>query len=170
MSKNWQGLTPLGWKEWVAFPDWGLDYIKAKVDTGAQTSSLHVEDPVEFMRDGKRWVEFTVCPWQKNKMDALKVSAPVVDHRPVRSSSGQQENRLVILVKLDLAGEQFEAELTLTNRDKMGFRMLLGREALSHRFVVMAGKSHLGTKAPREIIGRNRMRRKNDKKHGRENL
>lgn len=157
MNKTQKGeLKPIGWREWVTFPEWNVDFIKAKVDTGARTSSLHVENLKEYEKDGQRRVRFDVAPWQKNSNDLVQIDAQLQENRNVRSSSGEQENRPVILTRINIEGEEFPIELTLTNRNQMGFRMLLGREALKNRYYVIAGKSYLGGKPPREIIKKNR--------------
>ena len=146
-----KSYTPLGWQEWVSFPGWDIDFIKAKVDTGARTSSLHAEDISFFKKDGSDWAEFTVYPWQKNNSDAKTITAELVAFRKVRSSSGCQEKRPVVLADISVAGITFKTEITLTNRELMGFRMLLGRKSLNKRFSVITSKSHLGIKAPEEI-------------------
>ncbi len=139
-------LTPLGWREWVSFPAWGINCIKAKVDTGARTSSLHAED-IDFYEDGGvKFVRFSVFPWQKNNTGKKTVTAELVGFRNVRSSSGFQERRPVITADICVAGIDVKTEVTLTNRKLMGFRMLLGRRVLEQGFVVIAGKSYLGTK------------------------
>ena len=151
LSEVLNSYTPLGWQEWVSFPEWDINFIKAKVDTGAKTSSLHAEDISIFSKDGKDWVEFTIYPWQKNNSDAKSISAELIGFRKVRSSSGSQEKRPVVMTGISVAGISFETEITLTNRELMGFRMLLGRKALDRRFAVITSRSHLGIKAPSEI-------------------
>lgn len=136
----------------------GVPWIKAKIDTGAQTSALHATDIAEFERDGAAWVRFTVQPWQMTDEDAVEVELPVHDRRTVRSSSGHAQERPVVLVEIGLAGRTIEAEVTLTDREEMVFRMLIGREALRQGFVVDSAASFLGGKPPREIRRRNRGR------------
>lgn len=140
----------------MQLPDIGVPWIKAKLDTGAQTSSLHAYDLVEYERDGAEWVRFRVRPWQKSMDDEVVVECPVHDRRRVRSSSGHVEERVVVLMRLELVHREVTAEVTLTNRDEMGFRMLIGREALQHGFVVAASDSFLGGRAPRQMRRRNR--------------
>ncbi|MEJ1090041.1 RimK/LysX family protein [Microbacterium sp. Mu-80] len=147
-----------GWREWVGLPDLGVEWIKAKIDTGARTSSLHAFDVVEFERDGEAWVRFSVHPWQASDADAVVHEAPVHDRRAVRSSSGHAENRVVVVLRVRLVGEIVDAEMTLTNRDEMGFRMLIGREALRRGYIVDPARSFLGGRAPREVRQRNRGR------------
>ncbi|MHC4376553.1 MAG: ATP-dependent zinc protease family protein [Planctomycetota bacterium] len=142
-------LTPLGWREWVLLPELGLPALKAKVDTGARTSSLHATDLEPFDRDGREWVRFLVHPRQRSRSRAVCLEAPLVERRSVRPSTGDAELRPVIRTRALVAGVRFNLELTLTDRAQMGFRMLLGREALRRRFLVDAGRSFLGgTPAP----------------------
>lgn len=150
--------TLTGWREWVSLPGIGVPWIKAKVDTGAQTSALHATEIEEFERDGASWVRFLVQPWQLAEEDAVAVELPVHDRRTVRSSSGHAQLRPVVLVEIGLAGRTIEAEVTLTDREEMVFRMLIGREALRRGFVVDSAASFLGGRPPREIRRRNRGR------------
>jgi len=131
----------LGWREWVALPELGVGAIKAKLDTGARTSSLHAFRLKRFTRDGEAMVRFEVHPVQRSTQGTRTVEALVVEERSVRSSSGQEERRPVIVTDLELGGERWPIELTLTRRDAMGFRMLLGRQALRKRAVVDPGRS-----------------------------
>jgi len=140
----------------VSLPDLGVDWIKAKIDTGARTSALHAFEISEFERDGVPWVRFKIKPWQDSQEDARVVECPILDRRTVRSSSGHKQNRIVIELMLRLVDREVVAEVTLTNRDKMGFRMLIGREALRRGFVVDPARSFLGGRAPHETRRRNR--------------
>ncbi len=146
------GRSVTGWREWVALPDWGVPNLKAKIDTGARTSALHAHD---LRRDGDV-VTFSVHPWQGSDDDPVAVTARVVDQREVRSSSGETEHRPVVRTALRLVGLVTPVELTLTNRDEMGFRMLVGREALRGRFVVDPGRSYVGGRPPIDVRRRNR--------------
>ena len=148
----------LGWREWVSFPDWGIRALKAKIDTGARTSAIHAADIETFERDGVDWVSFTAHPWQRNDDDARRVEARLVDERDVTSSSGTTSRRLVVSASVDLAGEPHEIELTLTRRDDMGFRMLLGREAMRGRYLVDPSRSYLTGRPPASLRNRNRRR------------
>ena len=148
--------TLVGWREWVALPDWEVPHLKAKVDTGARTSSLHAFGLEWFDRDGNPWVRFEVHPWQRSTADAIVAEAPVVATRDVKSSSGDIDHRPVVHTTLVLAGRPVTAEITLTRRDEMGFRMLVGREALRSRFVVDPGVSYLGGRPDKSIRRRNR--------------
>ncbi|EGB16099.1 protein of unknown function DUF785 [Pseudodesulfovibrio mercurii] len=138
----------IGWREWVGLPDLDVPAIKAKVDTGARTSALHAFDVVPFERDGVPCVAFNVHPVQGNDDLVIPCTAPLVDRRKVTNSGGQSQNRYVIATTLLLAGRTWPIELTLTNRDEMKFRMLLGRNAMSGRLLVdpslsmQAGSAH----------------------------
>ena len=136
----------IGWREWAALPQLGIAYIKPKIDTGARSSSLHASVVEEFERDGKTFVRFKVHPIQRNRDFGVKAEAEVLEYRNVRSSSGQKSRRPVILTEIEILGQRWPIELTLANRDEMGFRMLLGREAVRGRFLVDAGKSYYGGK------------------------
>ncbi|GAB3610291.1 RimK/LysX family protein [Humibacter ginsengiterrae] len=147
--------TVLGWREWVALPAIGVPWVKAKLDTGARSSALHAFDIEEL--DGGDRVRFRVRPWQDSDRDAVVVECPAYDRRLVRSSSGHVQHRYVVLIELELGGHRVQAETTLTNRDEMGFRMLVGRQALRQGgFVVDPGRSFVGGKAPRPVRRRNR--------------
>ena len=140
----------IGWREWVGLPDLGIKTIKAKVDTGARSSSLHAYGIQEFSRDGKQWVHFKVHPVQRKNDEVLEVEAAVLAFRSIRSSSGKAAMRPVILTNVELLGMTWAVELTLANRDAMGFRMLLGREAFRGRFLVDSAKSYYGGKPARK--------------------
>lgn len=126
----------LGWREWVGLPQLGVRAIKAKLDTGARTSALHAFRMKRFTRDGVPMVRFEVHPIQRSTASTVTVEVPVVEEREVRNSGGAVELRPVIRTPLELAGRRWEIEVTLTRRDQMGFRLLLGREALRGRAVV----------------------------------
>lgn len=130
--------------------------MKAKIDTGAQTSALHTTRVEEFERDGKEWVRFAVHPWQSTELDEIEVELPVHDRRTVRSSSGHSQDRLVVLIEVGLCGRTLPIEVTLTSREEMVFRMLIGREALRQGFVVDSAASYLGGKPERAVRRRNR--------------
>jgi len=132
----------IGWREWVALPEFGVPSIKVKVDTGARTSSLHAFDLEEVRRGGRDYVRFKIHPEQRNSRHEVEVEARVHDWRNVKPSSGHVERRPVIETSLQLMGVTWDVELTLTRRDEMGFRMLLGRQALRRRFVVDPGISY----------------------------
>ena len=148
----------IGWREWVALPDWGVPAIKVKIDTGARTSALHAFDIETFEADGVAMARFAIHPWQDSASDVVVVEAPLLERRQVRSSSGAAKVRPVVLTTMVLAGRSEQVEVTLTRRDEMGFRMLIGRQALRRRFVVDSGRSYLGGKPERAVLDRNRGR------------
>ncbi|MDC0494487.1 30S ribosomal protein S6--L-glutamate ligase [bacterium] len=126
----------LGSEEWCAIPQLGIQAIKARVDSGAKTSALHAFNIHSFTRANTPWVAFELHPIPDNRKIALRCEAPVLDRRLVKNSSGQSEKRYVISVPLRLADQVWDIEITLTNRDSMGYRMLLGREAMNGRILV----------------------------------
>ena len=141
-------LDTVGWREWVALPDLCPTPMKAKVDTGARTSSLHAFDLTVVGEGDSAEVEFEIHPHQRSARDGVAVRCPVAGFRRVRSSTGHAELRPVIRTPLLLGTHRYEVDITLTSRDSMGFRMLLGRSALRRRFVVDAGRSFLQGDAP----------------------
>lgn len=126
----------LGSEEWCSFPDLGIPTIKARVDSGAKTSALHALNIQPFTREGENWVKFDINPIQNNQKTILHCEALLVDKRIVKSSSGFREKRFVIQTLLKIGDANWPIQMTLTNRDSMGFRMLLGREAMSGRVLV----------------------------------
>lgn len=136
-------MITVGWREWVALPDLEVPVIKAKIDTGARTSSLHVESLEAFVRAGREWVRFAVAPLQETTDVVLEREAPVVDRRRVTNSGGVGEERYVIRTALRVGGEGWPVEITLTSRESMTFRMLLGRTALRGRVLVDPSRSYL---------------------------
>jgi len=136
-------LPLVGWREWIGLPDHSPTRLKVKVDTGARTSALHAENIEPLRREGTPWLRFTVLPRQRTRAGAFRVEALQVDERSVRSSSGSEEERPVVRLRLALGTTDFTTEVTLTRRDQMGFRMLLGRTALQNRFLVHPGASYL---------------------------
>ena len=136
----------IGWREWVRLPELGGALVRAKIDTGARTSALHAFDLQEFDRDGERWARFTIHPLQRSGSIAIEVEAMLVDRRRVRDSGGRSSLRPVVVTPIELMGQCWPIELTLTRRDTMGFRMLIGRAAVRRRFVVDPGRSFLAGK------------------------
>lgn len=134
----------IGWREWVSLPDLQIDAIKVKVDSGARTSALHAED-IEFIKKkGRKRVRFKIYPEQKSKCKEVIAEADLVDQRSVRSSIGHETERPVILTRLRVGDQDWPIELTLVNRDVMGFRMLLGRQAIRDQgFLIDPKKSFL---------------------------
>jgi hypothetical protein len=145
----------LGWREWIALPELGLNLVKAKVDTGARTSTLHAFYVDGFQRSGERYVRFGIHPLQKCTDVVIHGEALVIDQRRVTDSGGHSEDRYVIRTRLVLAGREWPIEVTLTNRETMLFRMLLGRTALAGRARVDPARSFLAGRVarPREIYG-----------------
>ena len=134
----------VGWREWVHLPDLLDDgWIKAKVDTGARTSALHAWDVEDFERDGTAWVRFRLHPRQHDDDHVVVAEAPLLEEREVRSSNGDVELRPVVRTTLALGGRRHDIELTLTKRDQMGFRMLLGRTGMARHLLVDPGSSYL---------------------------
>jgi len=131
-----QNKIILGSEEWFSFPDLGIPTIKARVDSGAKTSALHAINIAPFIKDGTNWVKFDINPIQNDLKTIIHCEAPLVDKRIIKSSSGYREQRYVIQTTLDIGTTSWSIEMTLTNRDSMGFRMLLGREAMSGRILV----------------------------------
>lgn len=145
-----------GWREWVGLPDLGIEWVKAKLDTGARSSALHAFDVETFRRDGEQWVRFEVHPWQRSAADAVRAELPVHDERVVRSSSGHEQHRYVVRARLRLLDRTVTTDVTLTRRDEMGFRMLIGRDALRQGFLVDPGASYLGGRPRRRVRRKNR--------------
>ncbi len=150
--------TLVGWREWVSLPELGVPWIKAKLDTGARTSAIHAFDAEEFTQDDDLWVRYTVQPWQGSLEDPLKVESRVIDRREVRSSSGHSEERLVVPMQITLAQQTITVEMTLSRRDEMGFRLLLGREALRQGFAVDPARSYVAGRPKVAVRRRNRGR------------
>ena len=132
----------IGWREWVGLPDLGVEWVKAKVDTGARSSTLHAWDI--DVAEVAAIARFNVHPLQDDDELVVAVEAPLVELREVRSANGEAEVRPVIRTTAVIAGHPYEIELTLSRRDEMGFRMLLGRSAIRRRFVVDPARSFRG--------------------------
>lgn len=133
----------IGWREWTALPDLGIEGIKAKIDTGARTSTLHAFYVEPFHERGVAMVRFGVHPLQRTDRLVTDCLAEIRDRRWVSDSGGHREQRYVILTTVVLGPHRWPIEMTLTNRDTMSFRMLLGRSAIKRRFLVNPGASYL---------------------------
>lgn len=157
MPEQNKSTIRVGWREWASLPEFDVPWIKAKIDTGARTSSLHAYDVEVFERDGQEWVRFDIRPWQEAD-DRVRAEAPVHDHRQVRSSNGHVEDRFVVRTRLSICGRQVTGEITLTDRDEMGFRMLVGREVLEQEFLVDSSESYLGGRPKVAVRRQNRGR------------
>lgn len=150
--------TLIGWREWIRLPELGDVIVKAKVDTGARTSTLHAYGIEETDRDGERWLRFRFHPNQRDESTEVVAEARVADRRTVTPSNGRSELRYVVETEALVDGSRFPIELTLTRRDEMGFRMLLGRRALRGRFVIDPKRS-FRTKESKSIRRRARKER-----------
>lgn len=131
----------MGWRELVLLPDLCPVPMKAKIDTGARTSSLHAFDLVLHLDESEPRVEFEIHPVQRSNAQSMRVSCPIRSFRQVRSSTGHSERRPVIRTPIRLGAYEFDIDVTLTSRDEMGFRMLIGRAAVRRRFWIEPGRS-----------------------------
>lgn len=142
----------IGWQEWCALPELGIPAIKAKIDTGARTSAIHAFDIEPISKHGRKYVRFSVHPIQHNDLLAVTCEVPIVDRRRIMSSSGHKEFRYVIKTPIILGHKMWEIEVTLSNRDPLLFRMLLGREALQHGVMIEPHKRLCqGTRTKKEL-------------------
>lgn len=140
------GKIVIGKEEWCRLPDLGLPAIKARIDSGAKTSSLHAFNIHSFEENGEKYVHFDIHPIQDNRKVIQSCRGRVVDRRSVKSSSGEKERRHVIKTPIKVGEQTWEIEVTLTNRDSMGYRMLIGREAMANRVLIDPDSSFcLGT-------------------------
>lgn len=138
-----KSLPVIGWRERIALPQLGISEVKVKIDTGARSSALHAFHIQKFERDGKEMIRFEVHPYQRDSHRTVIAEAELLEWRQVRNSGGHAQLRPVIKTIVELGGKRWPIELTLTNRDVMGFRMLLGRQAVRRRFLVDAGGAFL---------------------------
>lgn len=139
-------LIHVGWREWLSLPELGLPAIKAKIDTGAKTSALHAFYTEAYEEDGIKMVSFGIHPIQGNLDIEVLCRAPIKDYRQVIDSGGHKEMRYVIESTVVIGDQQWPIDLTLTNRDTMRFRMLLGRRAMEQRIIVEPGSSYLNSR------------------------
>ena len=138
-----KAITTVGWREWAMLPELDLPWIKAKIDTGARSSCLHAFYLEPFKRNGEKWVRFGVHPHQGDSDTVVVCESKVIDERDVTDSGGHKENRYVISTQLSLNNQQWPIEITLTNRDTMRFRLLIGRTAMEQRIIVNPSESFL---------------------------
>jgi len=127
MKKSDEHYPKIGWREWIKLPELGVDKVKAKIDTGARTSSLHAFDLEQYEEDGLEYIKFFIHPIQKNDSFSIQANGKVVEWRNVKNSGGKTTLRPVIITPVCMGNFSWEIEITLINRDEMGFRMLLGR-------------------------------------------
>ena len=139
-----------GWREWASLPSLGIASIKAKLDTGARTSVLHAWDIETYEDRGRHWVRFRVYPAQRDSEQLIQCEAGIADRRWVTNSGGSRERRFVISTDLTIGADSWPIELTLTNRDEMGYRMLIGREAMRGRLIVDPEASFIMRKPKRK--------------------
>jgi len=144
-------MQPIGWRELVDLPELGLHSVPAKIDSGARTSSLHAEIVEEFERDGKRYVRFAVDYERQHVRQFCE--AVQVDWRGITSSNGKTQRRMIIKTPLTIGDVTFRAEISLADRGKMKFPMLVGRSALRRRFLVDSGHSWLQTPSRTVAVG-----------------
>lgn len=133
----------VGSEEWCSLPHLNIPTIKARVDSGAKTSALHAVNITPFKKEGELWVSFEVHPIQNDGKTVIYTESRVVDKRSVKSSSGASETRYIIKSRLSLAETTWDIEVSLTNRDSMGYRMLLGRQAMAGKMLVDPESSFL---------------------------
>jgi len=136
-------LTILGWREWVRLPLLHHHSLKAKIDSGAKTCALHAFYVEPFVREARSWVRFGIHPHLRQRSVVVHCEAPLVDRREVMDSGGHRELRCVIETELRLGALQFNAEVTLTDRENLQYRMLIGRNALRGRFLVNTAVSYI---------------------------
>jgi hypothetical protein len=139
----------VGWREWADLPDFGVEKVKVKIDTGARTSSLHAFKIEPFTYMGKPWVQFDIHPIQDNDHISFTIACPIVDYRSITSSTGHRQKRYIIKTKLTVGVYSSEIEISLAKRDEMGFRFLLGRNAMKGHLLVDPSHSFLLTRKQR---------------------
>ncbi len=139
----------IGWREWVQLPELGIHELKAKIDTGADNSSLHAFNMHRFEKDGVPYIRFDIHPRQRKRKPSLTCEAELVMERKVKNPGGRTELRPVIRTTLIVAGREIDALVNLTTRDEMTFRLLLGRRTIRNHFLVDPGRSYVGSRPTR---------------------
>ncbi|WDQ18663.1 ATP-dependent zinc protease family protein [Rhodopirellula sp. P2] len=146
-------LVVIGWREWVGLPELKVRHVKAKIDTGARSSSLHAFDVDTYFDQDVERVRFSIHPVQQRDDLHIEADVPILERRHIRSSNGNVSERIVIRTPLEILRRRVMVDLTLANRDSMGFRMLVGREAIRNRFLVDCGASFLAGRRKRKRSG-----------------
>ena len=131
----------LVWREWASLPELGIDQIKVKVDTGAKNSALHAYNPSLTHKNSGDWIRFEIHPDQHNDTFRKPCTVRLIDYRWVTNSGGSREKRFVIETPIRIGDKEWSIIITLSNRDQMGFRMLVGRTAIKGRYVVDPARS-----------------------------
>ena len=142
----------VGWREWAKLPMLDIPLIKVKIDTGAKTSALHAYDINVIRESGKDFAEFVIHPIQRNDRICRKSKAEIVDMRIIKSSNGQAEKRIVVRSFIEIGSLTWDIDITLTNRDIMRHRMLLGREAMSKLLVDPTSSYCQGVIAEKSVL------------------
>ncbi len=145
MKKKKKEKLVVGWREWAHLPDLDVERIKVKIDTGAKTSAIHAFDIKPFTYMGNPWVQFEVHPLQDNDMLSNTCTCPIIDHRWITSSTGHRQKRFIIRTRLVIGEFSSDIDISLANRDEMGFRFLLGRNAMKGHLLVDPTHSFLLT-------------------------
>jgi hypothetical protein len=140
-------LITIGWREWVALPELGIEEIKAKIDTGVRTSALHAMNLRSFRSKGAPWARFEIQPLQGKSSPFTQCEAPVRDHREILNADGEPELRIVVEIEIVIAKKHWPIEVTLTDRREKRFRLLLGRTAISGKALVDPRRSFVAGKS-----------------------
>ena len=136
---NQKDLIPIGWREWIVFPEYSGFAIKAKIDTGARTSALHATHIKEFKKDNQKWVKFRIHQLK----ETLDIELPVLGYKEITNSFGSKEIRPVIKIKIKLGKKLWKTDMTLTRRNKLAHPMLIGRKTLKKQHKVYPHRSFL---------------------------
>jgi hypothetical protein len=158
-------VITLGWRERLALPQLGIDTLKAKLDTGARSSSLHVDTLEAFAREGATWLRFSMTVGLRHHPRTVACEAPALDRRVVIDTGGHGSERWFVRTEVLIAGRHFPIEVSLTDRRHMLFPMLLGRSALLGRFAVDPSLSYTQPR-PQPALGRPGLRSTHERHHG----